>query len=101
MQLGKNSNTNFLNRQKFSPSRINRFFNPRISCKKRVSLTDGLSPAECESANVNTDALNSVTGLNNPISLSDLSAMYRKKIALQARVNLSTGGIIPSIFFNS
>jgi hypothetical protein len=27
--------------------------------------------------------------------------MYRKKIALEARVNLPTAGVIPSLFFNS
>ena len=101
MQLGKNSNTKFLNRQTFFPSRINRFFNSHTTGKKRVSLTDGLSPAECESANANTDALNSVPSINNTRKLSSLSAMYRKKIALEARVNLPTGGVIPSLFFNS
>ena len=101
MNIDNHSKTFHTDRRSSITDRMNRIFNSTHQSNKRISLTDGMNSMECESANVNTDALNSVPMQNDSGMLSKLSMMYRRKLALQSRVSLPTGQILPSLFFNS
>jgi len=48
---------------------------------------------------MNVDALKSVTADGEGKTITRLSSMYRRQLALSARVALPDGQILPSIFF--
>ena len=64
-----------------------------------TSLEDELSEVENETALMNVDALKSVTADGEGKIITRLSSMYRRQLALSARVALPDGQILPSIFF--
>ena len=99
MNTENNSNIFQANRRGFLSNRLDRIFKPAQVQKSRVGLTDKLSVVESETALMNVDALKSVTADGEEKTITRLSSMYRRQLALSARVALPDGQILPSIFF--
>lgn len=99
MNTENNSNIFQANRRGFLSHRLDRVFRPAQVQKNRVGLTDKLSEVENETALMNVDALKSVTAGGEEKTITRLSSMYRRQLALSARVALPDDQILPSIFF--
>jgi hypothetical protein len=99
MNTENNSNIFQANRRGFLSNRLDRIFKPAKGQNNRVGLTDELSEVENETALMNVDALKSVTADGEGKTITRLSSMYRRQLALSARVALPDGQIFPSIFF--
>mgnify|MGYP003318566114 CR=1 FL=1 len=99
MNTENNSNIFQANRQGFLSNRIDRIFKPVKGEKNRVGLTDELSEVESETALINVDALRSVTADGKRKTITRLSSMYRRQLALSFRVALPDGQVLPSKFY--
>ena len=73
----------------------------RRSTVSRLGLTEDLSEIESETASVNINAMNSLSLTNSTAIVARLSQTYRRKLALQSRIPVTTGGVLPCLFFNS
>lgn len=73
----------------------------RRSTVSRLGLTEDLSEIESETASVNINAMNSLSLTNSTAIVARLSQAYRRKLALQSRIPVTTGGVLPCLFFNS
>jgi hypothetical protein len=101
MNLNINSNPRTSSFQERVQNFTNRISDSSTFFKKRISLTDELSSVECETADINLDALKSVASADCSDELVNLSSMFRQKIALKSRVTIPSGQVLPSFFFNS
>lgn len=101
MNLNINSNPHTRSFQERVQNFTNRIFDSSTFFKKRISLTDDLTSVECETADMNLDALKSVASAARSDELVKLSSIFRQKIALKSRVTIPSGQVFPSIFFNS